>query len=321
MFSRGSKVKCLCVLKVTNGCCYMLYIGLLFTCVCVEGLLVENRVADWSRSMLWSQSMCELTLLLLCADAWTPGGSELSYDWLRFSSPKATSRRANVTGERSRKWWNHYMWPVITHRPVLQWTCPPGQNQWDEMLGGGFCSFWSQTTVMNSPLSQVMSAGRSADGREVQIPLQQVAPSMATPPSVAPPITPHSHRPTNPWPPSETTGSQGKPKQPHLCRSQLCDCRRVKYWYYPTAVSQMSTWGCCSKRRYVCLGVPAGFQPLHGGFRDHFVETPEAKYCCESCRLVLCQPRQTECGHRFCHTCINDILRWDSVIHMHPKWL
>lgn len=89
----------------------------------------------------------------------------------------------------------------------------------------------------------------------------------------------------------------------------------------PTAVSQMSTRGCCSKLRYVCLGVPAGFQPLHGGFRDHFVETPEAKYCCESCRLVLCQPRQTECGHRFCHTCINDILRWDSVIHIHRKWL
>uniref|UniRef100_A0AAQ5XGY8 TNF receptor-associated factor n=1 Tax=Amphiprion ocellaris TaxID=80972 RepID=A0AAQ5XGY8_AMPOC len=57
-----------------------------------------------------------------------------------------------------------------------------------------------------------------------------------------------------------------------------------------------------------CPGVPAGFLPLHGGFRDHFVETPEAKYCCEACRLVLCQPRQTECGHRFCQSCINDIL-------------
>uniref|UniRef100_A0A673BWY9 TNF receptor-associated factor n=1 Tax=Sphaeramia orbicularis TaxID=375764 RepID=A0A673BWY9_9TELE len=54
---------------------------------------------------------------------------------------------------------------------------------------------------------------------------------------------------------------------------------------------------------------PAGFLPLHGGFRDHFVETPEAKYCCEACRLVLCQPRQTECGHRFCQSCISDILR------------
>uniref|UniRef100_A0A669DH48 TNF receptor-associated factor n=1 Tax=Oreochromis niloticus TaxID=8128 RepID=A0A669DH48_ORENI len=104
-----------------------------------------------------------------------------------------------------------------------------------------------------------MSAGRSADGREVQIPLQQVAPSLISPLSAAPP----SHRPANLWPSSEPTAQQG---------------------------------------------VPAGFLPLHGGFRDHFVETPEAKYCCEACRLVLCQPRQTECGHRFCNSCICDIL-------------
>ncbi|XP_034418850.1 TNF receptor-associated factor 3 isoform X3 [Cyclopterus lumpus] len=108
-----------------------------------------------------------------------------------------------------------------------------------------------------------MSAGRSADGREVQIPLQQVAPSLTTPLSVAPPIIPPSHRQVNPWPPNDSTTSQG---------------------------------------------VPAGFLPLHGGFRDHFVLTPEAKYCCETCRLVLCQARQTECGHRFCQSCINDIL-------------
>lgn len=109
----------------------------------------------------------------------------------------------------------------------------------------------------------VMSGGRSADHREVQIPLQQVASSLATPLSVAPPIPTLSHRPANPWPP-------GDPAPP--------------------------------------AGVPAGFLPLHGGFRDHFVETPEAKYCCEACRLVLCQPRQTECGHRFCQSCIGDIL-------------
>ncbi|XP_029982276.1 TNF receptor-associated factor 3-like isoform X3 [Sphaeramia orbicularis] len=108
-----------------------------------------------------------------------------------------------------------------------------------------------------------MSGGRSVDHREVQIPLQQVASSLATPLSVAPPITALSHRPANPWPP-------GDPAAPP--------------------------------------GAPAGFLPLHGGFRDHFVETPEAKYCCEACRLVLCQPRQTECGHRFCQSCISDIL-------------
>ncbi|XP_072545908.1 TNF receptor-associated factor 3 [Salminus brasiliensis] len=51
-----------------------------------------------------------------------------------------------------------------------------------------------------------------------------------------------------------------------------------------------------------------GFLPLREGFRDHFVMPPEPKYCCESCQFVLCNPRQTECGHRFCETCINDLL-------------
>ncbi|XP_048047439.1 TNF receptor-associated factor 3 isoform X1 [Megalobrama amblycephala] len=51
-----------------------------------------------------------------------------------------------------------------------------------------------------------------------------------------------------------------------------------------------------------------GFLPIHGGFRDRFVTTPEPKYCCEACRLVLCIPRQTECGHRFCESCITDLL-------------
>ncbi|XP_054653693.1 TNF receptor-associated factor 3 isoform X2 [Dunckerocampus dactyliophorus] len=106
-----------------------------------------------------------------------------------------------------------------------------------------------------------MSAGRSVDRREVQVPLQQVAPSLVLPLSAAPPITPPPTRPANPWPPSDSS-----------------------------------------------QGVAAGFLPLHGGFTDHFIESPEEKYLCESCRLVLCQPRQTECGHRFCQSCITDIL-------------
>ncbi|XP_061600411.1 TNF receptor-associated factor 3 isoform X3 [Cololabis saira] len=114
-----------------------------------------------------------------------------------------------------------------------------------------------------------MSAGRSAEGREVQVPLQQAAPSLIQPLSAAPPIPAPPHRQPNPWPPNEPL------TQP---------------------------------------GAPAGFLPLHGGFRDHFVEIPEAKYCCEACRLVLCQPRQTECGHRFCQSCISDILSRPSPV-------
>ncbi|KAM9465795.1 TNF receptor-associated factor 3 isoform 1-T4 [Clarias gariepinus] len=50
------------------------------------------------------------------------------------------------------------------------------------------------------------------------------------------------------------------------------------------------------------------FLPLRGGFQDDFVMPPEPKYCCELCRMVLCNPRQTECGHRFCESCINQLL-------------
>lgn len=48
--------------------------------------------------------------------------------------------------------------------------------------------------------------------------------------------------------------------------------------------------------------------PALGGFRERFVLPPDDKYRCEECGLVLVQPRQTECGHRFCGSCINDLL-------------
>ncbi|XP_006632233.3 TNF receptor-associated factor 3 isoform X1 [Lepisosteus oculatus] len=57
-----------------------------------------------------------------------------------------------------------------------------------------------------------------------------------------------------------------------------------------------------------------GLLPPHGGFRDRFVLPPEDKYRCESCRLVLCNPRQTECGHRFCETCIADLLSKPNAV-------
>ncbi|MGH0189281.1 UNVERIFIED_CONTAM: hypothetical protein FKN15_033805 [Acipenser sinensis] len=52
----------------------------------------------------------------------------------------------------------------------------------------------------------------------------------------------------------------------------------------------------------------SSFMPLHRGFKDRFVQPLEPKYCCESCKLALCNPRQTECGHRFCESCIRDLL-------------
>ncbi|GAB5573186.1 TNF receptor-associated factor 3 isoform X1 [Prionailurus iriomotensis] len=54
------------------------------------------------------------------------------------------------------------------------------------------------------------------------------------------------------------------------------------------------------------------FVPEQGGYKERFVKTVEDKYKCEKCRLVLCNPKQTECGHRFCETCMAALLRSSS---------
>ncbi|OCT64941.1 hypothetical protein XELAEV_18041180mg, partial [Xenopus laevis] len=50
------------------------------------------------------------------------------------------------------------------------------------------------------------------------------------------------------------------------------------------------------------------YVPEQGGYKERFLKPVEMKYKCEKCRLVLCNPRQTECGHRFCETCMNAVL-------------
>lgn len=49
--------------------------------------------------------------------------------------------------------------------------------------------------------------------------------------------------------------------------------------------------------------------PELGGYKERFVKAVEDKYKCEKCRLVLCDPKQTECGHRFCDSCMAALLR------------
>lgn len=49
--------------------------------------------------------------------------------------------------------------------------------------------------------------------------------------------------------------------------------------------------------------------PEQGGYKEKFVKTVEDKYKCEKCQLVLCNPKQTECGHRFCDSCMATVLR------------
>ncbi|XP_008823805.1 TNF receptor-associated factor 3 isoform X3 [Nannospalax galili] len=54
------------------------------------------------------------------------------------------------------------------------------------------------------------------------------------------------------------------------------------------------------------------FVPEQGGYKEKFVKTVEDKYKCEQCRLVLCNPKQTECGHRFCESCMAALLSSSS---------
>ncbi|XP_040189272.1 TNF receptor-associated factor 3 isoform X3 [Rana temporaria] len=54
------------------------------------------------------------------------------------------------------------------------------------------------------------------------------------------------------------------------------------------------------------------YVPEQGGYQEKFLKHVEEKYKCEKCRLVLCNPRQTECGHRFCETCMNSLLSSSS---------
>ena len=45
------------------------------------------------------------------------------------------------------------------------------------------------------------------------------------------------------------------------------------------------------------------------GFDEMFVPPPPDVYECPICLLVLNQPMQTVCGHRFCKGCIFKVLR------------
>uniref|UniRef100_F7IR66 TNF receptor-associated factor n=1 Tax=Callithrix jacchus TaxID=9483 RepID=F7IR66_CALJA len=54
------------------------------------------------------------------------------------------------------------------------------------------------------------------------------------------------------------------------------------------------------------------FVPEQGGYKEKFVKAVEDKYKCEKCHLVLCSPKQTECGHRFCESCMAALLSSSS---------
>nr|QNG39869.1 tumor necrosis factor receptor associated factor 3B [Andrias davidianus] len=62
------------------------------------------------------------------------------------------------------------------------------------------------------------------------------------------------------------------------------------------------------------LLLSSGLEPVEGGYTEAFVLPISEKHKCELCHLVLCQPKQTECGHRFCRTCLDTLLSFPSAL-------
>ena len=57
------------------------------------------------------------------------------------------------------------------------------------------------------------------------------------------------------------------------------------------------------------LSVTGDADQSEGGYDVEFVEDLGEKYRCSICLFVLKDPVQTECGHRFCKTCIESVMR------------
>ena len=47
----------------------------------------------------------------------------------------------------------------------------------------------------------------------------------------------------------------------------------------------------------------------------------DAKYLCPYCEKVLRDPFQTSCGHRYCKTCVEPLLRYKYVKRLFMNWL
>ncbi|XP_005100825.2 TNF receptor-associated factor 6-B, partial [Aplysia californica] len=58
---------------------------------------------------------------------------------------------------------------------------------------------------------------------------------------------------------------------------------------------------------------PSSLSETMEGYEYDFVPPPEPRYECPICLLILREPRQTKCGHRFCRDCILRALRDSSA--------
>lgn len=64
-----------------------------------------------------------------------------------------------------------------------------------------------------------------------------------------------------------------------------------------------------------CSSSSTNARPIIGGYDVEFVCAIPSDYICPICQLVCRDPVQTtECGHRFCESCLEPILRFVSHV-------
>ena len=61
-------------------------------------------------------------------------------------------------------------------------------------------------------------------------------------------------------------------------------------------------------------GLQAGAGVHQEGFDFEFVPPLDPQYECPICTLILRNPTQTRCGHRFCQVCIKKWIRYGFVV-------
>ncbi|XP_064599871.1 TNF receptor-associated factor 6-like [Liolophura sinensis] len=84
---------------------------------------------------------------------------------------------------------------------------------------------------------------------------------------------------------------------------------RCVEWQDQDVLSLCATDSSHSHRLATTMEASPGYSERSEGYDYEFVPQPDPKYECPICLLILREPCQTECGHRFCRGCIT---RWLS---------
>lgn len=114
---------------------------------------------------------------------------------------------------------------------------------------------------------------------------------------------------------------KGKMRSYSIIRHVCCSTGSGKSWPvlcrvpHPTALSCLSmdhSSSSSSGTPSMSSSEAAYSSQMMDGYDNEFVPHPESRYECPICLLVLREPRQTRCGHRFCRDCIIKSLRYAS---------